>query len=135
MPAAAHSLSDSTRKPASAASWRARNLAMVTWSGVLVDGQHAECDVLVAASFELPRRAHAQTVAVKEHAEQELGIIGGMAVSVITVGQVEGCEVKLVDHVEDEPGEMAFREPVTQVRGQQEGLVAVTAQEALGHGW
>jgi hypothetical protein len=42
---------------------------------------------------------------------------------------------ELVDDIEDEPGEMAFGQPVAQVRGQQEGLVAVTAQEvvAMGH--
>ena len=33
MPAAAHSRSDSTRKPARACSWRTRKRAMVTWSG------------------------------------------------------------------------------------------------------
>ena len=34
MPAAAHSSSNATRNPASAVSWRTRNRAMVTWSGV-----------------------------------------------------------------------------------------------------
>jgi hypothetical protein len=34
MPAAAHSFSEATRKPARACSWRARNRAIVTWSGV-----------------------------------------------------------------------------------------------------
>ena len=33
MPAAAHSLSEATKNPASGVSWRARNRAMVTWSG------------------------------------------------------------------------------------------------------
>src|SRR6266540_792089 len=46
---------------------------------------------------------------------------------------VEGCQVELVDHVEDEPGEVAFGQPVAQVRGHQEGLVAVAAQEVVGH--
>jgi hypothetical protein len=46
---------------------------------------------------------------------------------------VEGRQVDLADHVQDEPGEVAGWEPVAQVRGQQEGLVAVTAQEGVGH--
>jgi hypothetical protein len=41
-----------------------------------------------------------------------------MAVPVVAVRAVEGCKVDLVDHVEDEPGEVAFGEPVAQVRGQ-----------------
>ena len=33
----------------------------------------------------------------------------------------------------DEPGEVAVGEPVTQVWREQKGLVAVAAQEAIGH--
>ena len=55
-----------------------------------------------------------------------------MALPVVAVGLVEGLKVELVDDVEDEPGEVAGREPVAQVQGQQEGPVAVTAQEVIG---
>jgi hypothetical protein len=41
--------------------------------------------------------------------------------------------VELVDDVEDEPGEMSLGEPVAQVRGQQEGLVAIAANEVVGY--
>jgi hypothetical protein len=57
-----------------------------------------------------------------------------MAVPVVAVRPVEGLKVELVDHVEDEPGEMILGEPVAQVRRQQEGLVAVATQEVIGHG-
>jgi hypothetical protein len=57
-----------------------------------------------------------------------------VAVPVVAVGPVEGGEVELVDGVEDEPGEMGPGEPVPQVLGQQEGLVAVAAKEIVGHG-
>jgi hypothetical protein len=48
-----------------------------------------------------------------------------MAVPVLTVNAVEASEVELLGHVEDEPGQVALGEPVTQVGRQQEGLVAV----------
>jgi hypothetical protein len=35
-----------------------------------------------------------------------------MAVPVGTMGPIERGEVELVDHVEDEPGQVAFGEPV-----------------------
>jgi hypothetical protein len=35
-----------------------------------------------------------------------------MAVPVVAVRSVEGGEVELVDHVEEEPGEVAVGEPV-----------------------
>jgi hypothetical protein len=44
-----------------------------------------------------------------------------VAVAIITVNAVEGGEVELVDHVEDEPGEVVGGEPIAQVWGQQEG--------------
>jgi hypothetical protein len=50
-----------------------------------------------------------------------------MAVSVIAVRPVERDKAELVDHVAHKPGEVAFGEPVAQVRGEQEGLVAVAA--------
>jgi hypothetical protein len=50
-----------------------------------------------------------------------------MAMAVVAVGRVEGCQVELVDHVEDEPGEMVLGEPVAQVGREQEGLVALCA--------
>jgi hypothetical protein len=44
-----------------------------------------------------------------------------MAVPVVTVGPVEGLKVELVDHVEEEPGQMVGREPVEQVGGSRKG--------------
>src|SRR6266702_4463476 len=66
------------------------------------------------APFDLPRGAHADAVAIQQHAEQELGIIGGVPVPVpvVTVGPVERVDVQLVDHVEDEPGQVALGQPV-----------------------
>jgi hypothetical protein len=100
----------------------------------LVGCQDAEGDVLLAAPFDLPGGPYARAVAVQQHAQQSLGVIGGMPVTVVAVGPVKGFEVELVDHVEDEPGEMILGEPVAQVRGQQEGLVALCAQEVVSHG-
>jgi hypothetical protein len=102
--------------------------------GRLGGGQHAEGDVLVQAALDLPGRPHAKAVGVEQHAEQRLGVGGGVAVPVVPVRSVERRQVELVDHVEDEPGEVAFGEPVAQVRGQQKGLGAVAAQEVVRHG-
>ena len=50
------------------------------------------------------------------------------------VGGQEWVKVELVDDVEDEPGQVAFGEPVAQVGWEQEGLVAVAGKEVVGHG-
>jgi hypothetical protein len=57
-----------------------------------------------------------------------------MAMPVSAVRPIERREVELVDDVQDEPGEVAVGQPVAQVRRQQEGLLALCAQEVVGHG-
>jgi hypothetical protein len=100
----------------------------------LAGGQDAEGEVLDAAPLDLPGGAHPGGVGVQQHAEQGLGVEGGVAVPVGPVAAQERAEIELVDHVQDEPGEVAFGEPVAQVGGQQEGLVAVAAKEVVDHG-
>jgi hypothetical protein len=56
-----------------------------------------------------------------------------VAVPVVSVRTVERRQVELIDHVQDEPGQVAGGEPVAQVWGKHEGLVAVAAQEVVGH--
>jgi hypothetical protein len=56
-----------------------------------------------------------------------------MAVPIVAVLPVEGRKVELVDDVQDEPSEMLLGEPVAQVRREQEGLVAVYAQEVVSY--
>jgi hypothetical protein len=101
--------------------------------GGLVGGQHPEGDVLGAAPFELPGGAHADAVGVQQHTKQEFRIVGGTPVPVGPVGLVERVEVELVDHVQDEAGEVAFGQPVAQVWRQEKRLVRVTTHEVVGH--
>jgi hypothetical protein len=44
-----------------------------------------------------------------------------MAVPVVAMLLIEGPQVELVDHVEDEPGEVPCGEPVAQVGGSRKG--------------
>jgi hypothetical protein len=102
--------------------------------GEVVAGQHPEGEVLAAAAFDLPGGAHPNRVGVQQHAQQRLGVVGGVAVPVGPVGLEERLKVELVDHVQHKPGQMIGWEPVAQVRWEQEGLIAVAAQEVVGHG-
>jgi hypothetical protein len=99
-----------------------------------VAGQDPEGDVFVAAAFDLARGADAGAVGVQQHPQQHPRLVGGVAVPVGPIGLEERAKVELVDHVQDEPGQVAFGEPVAQVRWEQERLVAVTGKEVVGHG-
>jgi hypothetical protein len=101
--------------------------------GELVAGQHPEGEVLKAAPLDLAGGAHPQAVGVQQHPKQGLGVVGRVAVAVSPIAPQEWTEVELVDDVAHEPGQVAFGQPVTQVRRQQERLVVVAAQEVEGH--
>jgi hypothetical protein len=87
----------------------------------LVAGQHPEGEILVAAPLDLPRRADPGAVGVQQHAEQQPRVVGGMAVPVVAVRSAERPQVELVDQVQDEPAQVAVRQPVAQVWGSRNG--------------
>src|SRR6266542_1207769 len=58
-----------------------------------------------------------------------------MAVPVVAMLAIEGLKVELVDDVEDEPGEVALREPVAQVWWEQEGLVPQRGRRTIVGFW
>jgi len=102
--------------------------------GRAVAGQDPESNVLVAAPLDLAGGTHPDRVGVQQYAEQRLRVIGRMAMPVGPVASEERRQVKLVDYVAHEPGEVAFGQPVAQVGREQEGLVAVATQEVVSHG-
>jgi hypothetical protein len=54
--------------------------------GHLVASESTEGEVLGAAPLDLPRRTHSGRVGVQQHAQQRLGVVGGMAVPIAAVG-------------------------------------------------
>jgi hypothetical protein len=55
----------------------------------------------------------------------------------VPIGSIRGRErakVELVDDIEDEPGQVAGRQPLADVGWQQERLVAVTGADVVCHG-
>lgn len=106
---------------------------MVTWSGSWLPASTRTAMSSVQRRWSCREERTPLTVAVQQHAQQELGVVGGMAVPVIAVRPVQGAKVELVDDLGDEPGEVAVGQPVAQVRGEQERLVAVGTQEVVGH--
>jgi hypothetical protein len=75
-----------------------------------VAAQDAEGDVLLTAPFDLAGGANAGAVGVQQHAQQHPGLTGGPAVPVGSIGLEEWAKVELVDHVQDEPGQMIARQ-------------------------
>jgi hypothetical protein len=53
--------------------------------------------------------------------------------SVGAIGGIERAQIKLRDGIDDEPREMAFRQPLVQARRQQQLLLAIARDEVLRH--
>jgi len=73
--------------------------------------QARETRVLMTVPLDLAGGTHAGRVAVQQHPQQHLGIVGGTPVPVRPVG---GEERGLVDHIQDEPGQAVGGQPVAQ---------------------
>jgi hypothetical protein len=102
--------------------------------GGAVGGQDPKGDVFLAAAFDLAGGADPGAVAIQEHGQQHPGRIGGPTMPVGPIGLEERTKVELVDHVQDEPGQMVGRQPVTYIGWEQERLVAVAGKEVVDHG-
>jgi hypothetical protein len=99
-----------------------------------VGTEHAEGDVLGAATFDLAGGTDPGAVCIQQHAQQHPGLVGGPAVAVGAIGGQEGAEVELVDDVEHEPGQVVGWEPLAQVRREQKRLVSRAGTKVVGHG-
>jgi hypothetical protein len=99
-----------------------------------VAGKDPEGEVFVAAAFDLAGGADPGAVRIQQHRQQHPGLIGGPAVPIGPIRDQEPIKIQLVNHVEDEPGQVVGRHPVAQVGWEQKGLVAVASKEAISHG-
>jgi hypothetical protein len=99
-----------------------------------VGADNPEGDVLAAAALDPPRASLPGAVGVGEQGEHHLRIVRRSAVAVGAVGGVERLEVEFVDRLDHEPGEVILRQPVAEIRRQEQGLAAVAGEEVLSHG-
>jgi hypothetical protein len=95
---------------------------------------HAECDVDVARTLDLARRADPDAVGVEQQRHHRGRVVCCAAPAIGSVVGVEGREVHLLNRVQHEPRQMLFRQPVRHRRWEQIELVALWGEEVVGHG-
>ena len=99
----------------------------------VVGGDHAECDVVVAAPLDCPRRAHPDRVGVDEQRDHHRRIVRRATPTVVAIARVERPEIHLADGVKHKPRQMPLGQPIAQARRQQQLLLAITRDEVLRH--
>ena len=99
----------------------------------LLRRQHAERNILFARPLDLPRRARPARVRVEQQRHHHRRVIGRPAAAVPPIGGIEAVEVHLADSLQDEPREVAFWQPLPDIRRHQKRLLAITRDKALAH--
>jgi hypothetical protein len=99
-----------------------------------VVGQHPKGDVLGQAPLDLAGGTDPGAIGIQQHPSSIRGSYAARPCPVGAIGLEERAQVQLVDHVQDEPGQVAGWQPVAQVGREQERLVTVAGKEVVGHG-
>jgi hypothetical protein len=97
--------------------------------GLGVAVQDPEGDVFVAAALDLAGGTDPGAVGIQQHRQQHPRRIGRSAVPVSPIGRQE--QTQLVDHVQNEPGQVALGEPVADIGWEQKRLVTVAGTEVV----
>ena len=100
--------------------------------GMEVAGNEAEGGSLIGGSFEFARGEGAGGVAVGQQAEEEFRSVGSSASRLVAI--VDGREVEMGNHVDDEASEVVGRQAVAQAHGLVERGLVVNRFEGSTHG-
>jgi hypothetical protein len=101
--------------------------------GDLVGADHPVCHVDPAALLDPSARTLAGGVGVQQEGRHERGIERRRAPAVGPVVGPDRVEVKLVDDIEDEPGEVVARQPVADRDRHQVLLITLDRPEVVAH--
>jgi hypothetical protein len=96
-------------------------------------GNHATSDVFDARPLDRRRRPSSTRPAVQQQREHHRRLVGSAPMTVVAVGGIERRRIHHRHGVDDEPRQMVLRQPLPNVRRQQERLLTITRQEVLRH--
>jgi hypothetical protein len=99
----------------------------------LVNGDHAEGDILTQAPLDTTRRALPDRVGIEQQRDHHLRIERRAPPAISAIGLINSAQVDLLDRVQHEPRQVVFRQPFTQTRRQQQLPLTITRNEVLGH--
>jgi hypothetical protein len=99
----------------------------------LIRRDHAVGDVLHALALDHPRGALSLAVGVEQQREHHPRLVRRAAVTISAVGAIERRQIHLLGARQHEPRKVILRQPLPQIRRQQQLLITVTRYEVLGH--
>jgi hypothetical protein len=101
---------------------------------VLVASDHAQRHVLVRPALDPPRRWLAHAVRVHKHRHHHARVIPRAPAQVLALASLlDRRQVQLPHHVQKEQRQVPLRQPLTQIRRQQQTLIDLVRQVPLRH--
>ena len=96
--------------------------------GHSVRADDAEGDVLAAAPLDRPARALANRVGIEQQRDHHPRVVGDHPAILAVVSQ-KRVEAHRLDRVDQKPGEMILRQPLSQARREEKVLLPVARNE------
>ena len=101
--------------------------------GNQVARDHPVGHVLTAVTLDRPRRPHLGRKRVQDQRHQHRRLIRRATMTIEAVGGIESRQIHARHRVDDEPRQMIGRQPLPDIRRQQEPLLATALNEVLRH--
>jgi hypothetical protein len=101
--------------------------------GPLLRRDHPERHVLDARPLDHPRGPRSTRIRVEQQRQHHRRLIGRPAAPVLAVGRIERRHIDPLDGIDHEPREVFLRQPIPDVRRQQERLLTITRNKAGRH--
>ena len=99
----------------------------------LVRSDHPERNVLDALALNHPCRALPTTVGVEQQRDHHSRLVRRPANTIHVIRPVKRVQIHLLHRLQHEPREMVLRQPIPQIRRQQQLLITITRNEVPGH--
>ena len=99
----------------------------------LIRRDHPEGDILHALALDHPRRTLAAAIGIEQQRDHHPRIVRRPTHTIRAIRAIERLQLQLFDRRKHEPRKMAPRQPIPQIRRQQQLLITITRNEPLGH--
>ncbi len=101
--------------------------------GALIGRDHPKGHIPLAQPLNPSTRPFSQAIRIQQQRHHHGRLVRRRSPAIRSIGPGHGRQIHLGYRVQDEPGQIAFRQPVLQCRGQQIELRSLTGEKVIAH--
>jgi len=99
----------------------------------LIGRDHPKGHIPLAQPLDPSTRPFSQAVCIQQQRHHHGRLVRRLSPAIRPIGLLHGRQVHLGHRIQEKPGQVAFRQPVLQRRGQQIELLALTREKVVTH--